>query len=64
MTDEEARLLVRAVAAVAESHHQWGTDYRYDPHTNEFRHRAEDGTIERRVRGWFNGTPGPGLASP
>lgn len=64
MTDEEAHLLVRAVAAVAENHRQWAADYLYDPHTNEFRHRAENDTIERRVRGWFDGRPGPDLTSP
>jgi len=60
MTDEEARFLVRAVAAVAEHHREWESDYRYDPRTNEFLHRTEDDTIQRRVRGWFAGAPGPG----
>ncbi len=64
MTDEEARFLVRSVAMVAENHRIWEADYLYDPHTNEFRHRAEDDAIERRVRGWFDGTPEAGLTSP
>ncbi len=53
MTDTEAHRLVHAVAAVAEHHRRWEGDYHYDPHTNEFCHRIENDTIERRVREWF-----------
>ena len=52
------------IATVAENHNLWEADYLYDPHTNEFRHRAEDDRIERRVRGWFDGMPEPGLTRP
>jgi hypothetical protein len=48
-------------ATVAENHRLWEADYLYDSQTNEFRHRAEDDTIDCRVRDWFNGMPEPGL---
>lgn len=53
MTDAEAHALAAAVAAVAERHRTWETDYVYDPHTNEFTHRNEGDAIDRRVASWF-----------
>lgn len=42
-SDDEARALAAAVRACVENAEAWGADYRYFPHSNEFRHlRAPD----------------------
>ncbi|HVU25613.1 MAG TPA: aminotransferase class V-fold PLP-dependent enzyme [Opitutus sp.] len=53
-TNEEAGLIVDAVAAVAANHRAWAADYLYDPHTNEYLHRRDTGAIGRRVHEWFD----------
>jgi len=53
-TDDEARQLVDAIAAVAANHASWAADYVHDPHTNEYLHRHDPGAIGRRVREWFD----------
>ncbi|MBI2814198.1 MAG: aminotransferase class V-fold PLP-dependent enzyme [Opitutae bacterium] len=61
-SDAEAHSLVRAVTAVAAHFREWGKDYTYDPHTNEFAHRAATtDAIGRQVQGWF-GRFAPGTA--
>lgn len=54
MTDAEAVFIVDAIATLAIRHREWARDYTYDPHTNEFTHRAETGAIGRRVHAWFD----------
>lgn len=53
-TNAEAERLVEAVTALAAHHRHWAADYTYNPHTNEFIHRAETGAIGRRVQHWFD----------
>jgi len=53
MTNEELDIIINAVKAIAENHKEWGKDYLYDPHHNEFHHKDEidkSGTIEE----WFS----------
>jgi selenocysteine lyase/cysteine desulfurase len=38
MTDEELTFIVSALREVSENAAEWGRDYYYDSHTNEFRH--------------------------
>jgi selenocysteine lyase/cysteine desulfurase len=53
-TNEEAELIVDAIAAVAAHHRAWAADYTYDPSTNEFTHHRDTGAIGRRVHDWFD----------
>ncbi|MFI5335731.1 MAG: aminotransferase class V-fold PLP-dependent enzyme [Opitutales bacterium] len=53
-TDAEARTLLHAIAELAAHHREWAADYTYDPHTNEYAHRAANDAIDRQVRGWFD----------
>jgi selenocysteine lyase/cysteine desulfurase len=54
-TDAEAHAIVRAVTELAASFREWAKDYSYDPHTNEFIHRAgTSAAIDRQVQGWFD----------
>jgi selenocysteine lyase/cysteine desulfurase len=53
MLDEEVDFLIDAVRQLQEHASEWGADYRHDPHTNEFRHMAGDGWMQKRVESWF-----------
>ena len=53
-TDEEAELMIDAIATLAANHREWARDYTYSPQTNEFTHRIETGAIGRRVHEWFD----------
>lgn len=53
-TDAEAEYVIEAVREIARNGKQWGADYTYDPHTNEFRHHNENGLMERTVKKWFS----------
>ena len=52
-TDDEADYLVHAVAEVERCGRDWAADYDYDPHTNEFTHRAKPRALQDAVRTWF-----------
>ncbi len=54
MTDADVHALCDAVQAVAENHKRWLTDYRYDPHTNDFLHRDADHRWAESVDAWFD----------
>lgn len=32
---------------------RWATEYRYDPHTNEFLHKGTNGRLQQMVEQWF-----------
>jgi selenocysteine lyase/cysteine desulfurase len=53
MTDEELDLLVEGVKAIAENHREWGKDYIYNKHTNEYRHTNEPEDKTEVVKPWF-----------
>ena len=53
MTNEELDVIINAVKVIAENYQEWGKDYLYDSHHNEFHHKDEidkSGTIED----WFS----------
>jgi len=53
MTNEELHIITNAVSEIAENHQEWGKDYLYDSHHNEFHHKDEidkSGTIQE----WFS----------
>lgn len=52
MTDAELDYILDAVAQCVSNADQWGRDYRYNPHTNEFVHDGDQRT--GRVERWFN----------
>jgi len=52
-TTAELDHCIAAVAEIAAHGAAWGRDYAYDPHTNEYTHRAGDEASRRRVEAWF-----------
>lgn len=54
MTGAELDHSLCAIEEIVRHHEAWGSDYTYDPHTNEFTHvSGDDGTL-RRVHAWFD----------
>jgi selenocysteine lyase/cysteine desulfurase len=54
MTDEELMYITGAIAIVAENADEWGKDYNYDPHTNEFYHKSYPQKCVDDFSGWFD----------
>lgn len=52
MTNEELDVIINAVKEIAENHQEWGKDYLYDPHHNEFYHKDEIDKSET-IKEWF-----------
>ncbi len=42
MTDDEVDYITTAIAEVARNFKEWGKDYEYNVHTNEFKHKSGD----------------------
>ena len=53
MTDEELMFIIDAIKQVAVHHSEWGEDYLYNKHTNEFIYKDEGNHKDEMVRGWF-----------
>ncbi len=53
MTDEEVIFLVDAIEQLVANSKEWGKDYTYDAHTNEFHHKSEPNTVQTIVDNWF-----------
>jgi selenocysteine lyase/cysteine desulfurase len=53
MTDEEVHLILDAVREIGRNADQWGKDYTYDPHSNEYTHSGDRGELRRKVESWF-----------
>ncbi len=53
MTDDELKLVISAVNDIAINHEEWGKDYIYDNHTNEFTHKASHIDFKKRIEDWF-----------
>lgn len=53
MTDEDLYFIIDAINQVAVNHEEWGKDYLYNKHDNEFKHMddPEDQTV--KVLDWF-----------
>ncbi len=53
MTDDELLYIAGAIRQVVENAAEWGTDYCYDRHTNEFNHISLPEAGKVAVRDWF-----------
>lgn len=53
MKDKELHFILDAIEMIVKNHVRWATDYIYDKHTNEFRHKNGP-THNGRIDSWFN----------
>jgi selenocysteine lyase/cysteine desulfurase len=54
-TDSEMDYILEAVESLCANFREWGKDYEYNLHTNEFIHKSELPEIHHRVDSWFDG---------
>jgi selenocysteine lyase/cysteine desulfurase len=54
MTNDELLFITRALKQVAENAAEWGKEYLYDRHTNEFQHNQFSGKKPTDFSHWFN----------
>ncbi len=54
MTDEELLFIIDAIRQITENSEEWGRDYEYDRHTNEFHHRSFAEKCPADYLRWFN----------
>jgi selenocysteine lyase/cysteine desulfurase len=52
-TNEEIQFVTESIIALAENHHQWAKDYKYNPATNEFSHKEATHFEHDLVKSWF-----------
>lgn len=52
-TQKEISYVCKSIKAVAENHHVWGKEYRYDHKTNNFYHEKESFSINKTVQDWL-----------
>lgn len=53
ITDEELLFTLDAVNQIVTNIDDWGKDYNYDVHSNEFRHKTFYGAEKEVISGWF-----------
>lgn len=53
MTDEEMHFIINALRELSQHHPDWGNDYSYNIHANEFHFNGEIYTDKQRVIEWF-----------
>jgi selenocysteine lyase/cysteine desulfurase len=53
-TDSEISYILDGIEALATNFAEWGKEYRYDPHTNEFSHKDDTGMEQKKVAEWFD----------
>ncbi|MFI5221687.1 MAG: aminotransferase class V-fold PLP-dependent enzyme [Bacteroidia bacterium] len=53
MTNNEIHEIIEAVKQVAEHFEEWGTDYVYDAHSNEYSYKKNDDSSKKIVDHWF-----------
>ncbi len=53
MTDEEVDFIVDATRQISVHHKEWGLDYIYNKHNNEFLHKDEAHQKDDFVKNWF-----------
>lgn len=53
MTDQELDFVVDAIAQVEAKHKEWGEDYLYNKHTNEFVHKNDANKHKDLIASWF-----------
>ncbi|MGQ9621689.1 MAG: aminotransferase class V-fold PLP-dependent enzyme [Bacteroidales bacterium] len=54
ITNDELHYIINAIANIAEKGTEWGEEYLYDSHTNEFHHRDFHDSNHERMLSWFN----------
>lgn len=54
MTDAEIDYILESLDQLCKHHKEWSTDYLYEPHTNEFRHKSETDTENLLVQEWYD----------
>jgi selenocysteine lyase/cysteine desulfurase len=54
ITDKELNYCIEAIKQVSENHKEWGKDYCYNKHANEFRHKSDNGGINQLINSWFS----------
>lgn len=54
MTNDELLYIINAIAQTAENAAEWGKDYIYDRHTNEFHHKNISEKKNKVVSEWFD----------
>jgi selenocysteine lyase/cysteine desulfurase len=54
MKDDELDFTLDAIKKIALHHSEWGKDYNYNKHTNEFIHKGEGQVKNDLVKNWFN----------
>lgn len=53
MTNEELDYIIKAVKEISENHEEWGKDYNYDSHNNEFYFKKQSNDHARQIADWF-----------
>lgn len=53
MSDSELDFIINAVAEIVENHKEWGQDYTYNKHNNEFYHNTEPKDKTEQIVDWF-----------
>lgn len=53
MTNAELLFITDSITLIAENFKEWGKDYIYDKHTNEFYHKNYPGNCVNDFRNWF-----------
>lgn len=53
MTNEEAGIICNAVEEIANNYEEWGKDYEYDAHINEYFHKSHQDTEKEIIKGMF-----------
>jgi len=53
MNDDELDYIIKAVEDIANKYEEWGKDYEYDSHNNEFYHKSQPKDQTERISAWF-----------
>lgn len=53
MTNDEVRLIIKAIKELAANHLDWSKDYKYCPETNEFNYRFGNDSTESTIQSWY-----------
>lgn len=54
MTDEELKFIINAVKEIADNIKEWGKEYKYDKHKNEYYHISSNGSELKKIKQLFN----------
>ncbi len=52
-TDEDVDFIVDALKNIGKEGKKWESDYTYDSHANEYRHKDDRSELQHAVEGWF-----------